>query len=104
MTEHELLAFSGICLAGLLSVIAYFLNRMVTQVDNLTDAVADVNATMLKIHGDLSSDVNVLKSEHADLNTRLKDLDPLWDRMRAVENDLARIGTKCSSVVHQFRE
>lgn len=73
----------------LLGVISYFLNRLVKQFDALTAQFADLNITISKIDKDLSGEVGILKMQHSDLHGRMKDLDPIWDRVRAVEADVA---------------
>jgi hypothetical protein len=94
---------AGAFLTTLLGIIAFFLARLIGQFDNLAIQFSTLNTTMLKIDGDLSGDMGVLKSEHVALKLKMDGFDPMWDRVRAVENGLLTMQTKCSSVIHHFK-
>lgn len=81
----------GACLTLLFGVIAFFLSRLVRQFDRLADEVGTLNETMKRIDKDLSGDVGILKAENNEMKNRVRDFDPLWDRMRAVESDIVAI-------------
>ena len=74
----------GVIFTILLTVIAYFLSRLIAQFDRLQNQFSELNNTMNKIDKDLSGDVGVLKS-------RVQEFDPMWDRLRAVENTIVAI-------------
>lgn len=76
----------------LLSVIAVFLGRLLRQFDNLTREMASLNSTMTKIDKDLSNDIGILKS-------KVTDLDEMWSRIRATENDV--IALQSGGCIHR---
>lgn len=75
--------------AMLLSVIAFFLSRLLKQFDKL-------NETMIKMDKDISGKIGVIEVQTTDNGKRLAELDPLWDRMRGVESDIAVIKSGCA--------
>lgn len=79
----------GGVLTLLFAIIAFFLSRLVKQFDGLTHEVGELNKTMVRIDKDLSGDVGILKTENCALKQEVKDLNPLWDRMRQAEEDIA---------------
>lgn len=81
----------GVFLSLLLGIIAFFLRRILVQFDELNRKVGEVNETMLKIDKDLSGRVAVLDAEHEQVKVRIQALDPLFDRVRAVETGLAKL-------------
>lgn len=85
----------GGLLTILLGIIAFFLSRLISQFDMLRDQFSELNATMSKIDKDLSGEVGILKNENKELTTKVKDLDPLWDRMRDVEKEVAVLRSTC---------
>lgn len=74
--------------ALLLAVIAFFLSRLLRQFDKL-------NETMIKMDKDISGKIGVIEVMTSDNGKRLSELDPLWDRMRAAESDIAVIRAGC---------
>jgi cell division protein FtsB len=99
------LAIVGGLLGFLLAVIAYFLDRLVKQFDALSDQFATLNKTMIKIDKDLTSDVSRLKEQNVTLKEEIKDLDPLWERMRKAEmNILAIQEGGCSRLTYCIKE
>lgn len=85
----------GAVLSLLLAIIAFFLSRLIKQFDELQKQFSTLNGTMMRIDKDLSGEVGVLKAENADLKEKVRDLDPLWDRMRDVEKELAVVQGRC---------
>ena len=75
--------------AILLGVIAFFLSRLIRQFDKL-------NETMIKMDKDISGKIGVIESQTSDNGKRLAELDPLWDRMRVVEKELAVVQDRCA--------
>lgn len=100
MTDHDamtiLIPLVCIFLTAMLSIIAFFLVRLIKQIDNLATQFATLNTTMLKIDADLSGDMGILKSEHQTLKLKVDEFDPVWDRLRLIEQGLVTIQTKCS--------
>ena len=74
----------GSIITMMLMVIAYFLSRLIGQFDGLQRQFVKLNDTMNKIDKDLSGDVGVLKS-------RIQEFDPVWERLRVVENGIIAI-------------
>lgn len=81
----------GGALAVLFGIIAFFLSRLVSYIDKLGDKLETLNTTMSRIDRDLSGDVSVLKSRSSELDARVRDLDHVWDRMRAMEESMIAI-------------
>lgn len=82
------LPLMGGALTILFGIIAFFLSRLIKQIDKLGDKFEDLNNTMKRIDKDLSGDVGVLKSKNTELEIRLRELDPLWERMRLMNEDM----------------
>lgn len=96
--------FIGTALTILLGVISFFLMRLLNQFDKLTDQVGELNKTMIKIDKDLSGDVSVLKQKTEMLNEDLLNLNQLWDRVRAAENDIISIKAGgCNAIKHECK-
>lgn len=74
----------GSIITLMLTVIAFFLNRLVGQFDKLQQQFSELNTTMNRIDKDLSGDVGVLKS-------RMQEFDPVWERLRTVETAMVSI-------------
>jgi len=68
----------------LLAMIAFFLSRLLKQFDDLQESFRTLISTVARIDKDLSSDVGILKA-------RISEYDPIWERMRAAELDIAGI-------------
>jgi len=81
----------GSLMGILLGVIAYFLSRLLGQFDKLTETVKNLNDTMVRIDKELSGEVGVLRTHTMALQEEVRGLDSLWDRVRAVENDVIAI-------------
>lgn len=93
----------GALLTMLLAVIAFFLSRLLQQFDGLTKQVENLNATMVRIDKDLSGDVSVLKTENVQLTAKFKEFDPVWDRVRSIENRLTSIEAGGCSVIDKCK-
>ena len=95
-TYTFILSLAGTVFGGLLGIIAYFLQRLVKQFDVL-------NATVIKIDKDLSQDITRLSEQNKTLKSEVADLDPLWDRMRAVEGAVIELksGMHCPAPLKQ---
>lgn len=91
-------ALIGALLTMFLGVISYFLSRLISQFDKLQEQFSTLNHTMTRIDKDLSGEVGILKSDNEELKDRVKDFDPLWDRMRGVEKEVAIVRASC--IVH----
>lgn len=74
---------------ALLTVIAFFLRRLLGQFDNLTAKVGSLNDTMLKIDKDLSGEVLLLKSKQEDIQTEFCEFNLVWDRLRELDTRIA---------------
>lgn len=85
------IAVLGAIVGSLLGIIAIFLRRLLQQFDNLTATVKDLNATMTRIDKDLSGEVGVLQARTEAMQTEIRGLDSLWDRVREVEKDVLAI-------------
>lgn len=89
---------AGAVIGILLAVIAWLLQRFVAKFDDnfgqLTNAVAKLDDTMKRIDKDLSGRVVVLEE-------RTKDSDQLYDRLRAVEQDVGTLKAAGCSVVNR---
>lgn len=85
------IAIFGSVVGLLLGIIAIFLRRLLQQFDKLTDTVKDLNDTMTRIDKDLSGEVGVLQARTEALQTEIRGLDSLWDRVREVEKDVLAI-------------
>lgn len=68
----------------MLSIIGFFLSRLLTQFDQL-------NTTMAKIDRDLNMEVGVLKVKLDDVQRTVVGLDPVWDRLRDTENKITAL-------------
>lgn len=87
-------ALIGSFLGMLLSIIAFFLSRLLKQFDNLTAQVSNLNSTMQKIDKDLSGDVGIIQTRLAGVEAELEDMDPLWDRTRKCEEKIVALETR----------
>lgn len=85
------IAVFGSIVGILLAIIAFFLSRLLRQFDKLTDTVKDLNDTMTRIDKDLSGEVGILQARTEALQTEVRGLDTLWDRVREVEKDVLAI-------------
>lgn len=82
--DETLVILVGACLGVLLGIIAFFLSRLIKQFDIL-------NATVQKIDKDLSLDIGVIKNENASLKQKVEEFEPIWDRLRLVEQGIATL-------------
>ena|ERR1035437_4361262 len=87
MTLTIIISFVGM----LLGLIAYFMDRLIKQFDKLSGQFETLNSTMLRIDKDLSGDVKLLTHATSVLEDRMKDINPLFDRMRALEQDVTAL-------------
>lgn len=83
-----MVAVLGSLISLLLVIIGFFLHRLVIQFDKL-------NETVQRVDKNLSEDVVLLKAENTSLKQQVRDLEPLWDRMRAAEMKLAVVDGRC---------
>lgn len=79
----------------LLGIIAVFLRRLLGHIDKMTDQIAELSATLTRIDKDLSGDVSLLLERDKVMQQRVQELDPVWDRMRAVETRLVKVEANC---------
>ncbi|MGZ8220067.1 MAG: hypothetical protein ACXWT0_00315 [Methylobacter sp.] len=81
----------GGTLTVLLGIIAFFMVRLLSQFDKLTAQVSELNTTMRKIEGDFTGELGIVKEKTNTLKKDVLDFNPLWDRVRKVENDIIEI-------------
>lgn len=74
----------GAMVMVLLGIISFFLSRILQQFDHLQQEFTALNLTLARIDKDLGGDVRVLTSQ-------VKDLNPLFDRVRAIEKELISV-------------
>lgn len=72
----------SIVIAVMLGIISFFMSRLIKQIDRL-------NETMIKMDKDISKEISTLSAQNEENARKIKDLDPLFDRMRIVESDVA---------------
>lgn len=84
MDELIFIEIAGGVIMLLLAIIARFLKRLLEQFDKL-------NETMVKMDKDISGKIGIIEVQTIDNGRRLSELDPLWERMRLAENDIAII-------------
>ena len=82
--DGTLVIIVGASLSILLGIIAFFMSRPIKQFDIL-------NATVQKIDRDLSLDIGVVKSEQTALKQKVEEFDPIWDRLRLIEQGVATL-------------
>ena len=82
--SSALISVIGATVSLLLGVIAFFLSRLLTQFDTL-------NETVKRIDKDLSGDVGLLKANDSVLKRQIEEFEPMWDRVRTVENDVTAL-------------
>lgn len=80
----------------LLALIAFFLARLLIQFDALQENFKELINTVSRIDKDLSGDVGILKS-------RIEEYDPIWDRLRKTELDIASIKSGGCEQIKQCR-
>lgn len=91
----------GAFISVLLAMIAAFLNRLLGQVDGLSKSIAELNATMIRIDGDLTGELGVLKEKYTTLFQRVTDMDELWGRIRGVEEKTSVIAAAGCDIVNK---
>lgn len=88
MSDLLFVELGGAIVAILLGVIAFFLSRLLRQFDKL-------NETMIKMDKDISGKIGIIENQTSENGRRLSDLDPLWDRMRVAESNIAVMQAEC---------
>ena len=78
--DATLAAIIGGIISLFLGVITFFLSRLLKQFDGLN-----------KIVGEIATGLAVSEVEKAQIIKDLSELDPLWDRMRAVETRITTV-------------
>ena len=71
----------------LLAVIGVFLFRLLSQIDQLIAIVAELKSTIIEHKGDVS----VIKEQITFHAKEIDEMNKLWDRVRAVENEITGI-------------
>lgn len=96
MIQMSSLVISGIgfVIVTMLGVISFFLSRLLNQFDHLQAEFSSLNTTLAKIDKDLGGDVRVLTSQVQDLN-------PLFDRVRALEKELISVQSGGCELAHR---
>lgn len=92
MTDHDLFQILLTTILGFVGVVSFFLKRLLSQLDGLGKQFQELNLTLNRIDRDLSTDMLLMKQESTILKTRLQDLDPLYEKMRALCSKVDEIG------------
>lgn len=103
IASSDWLPLIGGSLTIMLCVISFFLNRLLLQFDQLTSQVGVLNETMKCIDKDLSNEVGILKARLSTLQQSLDDINPIWDRLRAVETGVVAIKSGGCSIIDRCR-
>ena len=81
----------------LLGIIAVFLRRLLSHIDKMTEQIAALGTTLMRIDKDLSGEVAILAERDKVMQQKVQDLDPMWDRLRSAETRLVKLETGCEA-------
>lgn len=90
-------AMIGSFVTLLLAIIAVFLRRLLSHIDLMTQQIAELGHTLMRIDKDLSGEVSILVERDKATQHRLAELDPVWDRLRGTESRLDKLESSCEA-------